>query len=182
MRNYKMVMSEEFFGMVRSGALDHWQGEVVPVRGPDRRIIGEATIVSVDHHDDGTVSVVVSSEINLDFGHGASIADIMRGQESMSFSFHEPEPDRDMPLLGALMGNAQIKWADPAPKVPHQPMRDDDVARWLKKVRDQYENNGWDERSSHSYWTVDGMLDEYRARADYGLSLDADLSELPDGW
>jgi hypothetical protein len=169
-----MVMSEEFFGLVREGALDYWQGEVVPVRGPDRRIIGEATIVSVDHRDDGTVSVVVSSEINLDFRSGASIADIMRGQESMSFRAAEPEPE--MPLLSALMKNEHIKWADAALKLQHQPNRDCDVARWLKAKRDAQG------RRSEEWWAIDEILDEYRARADYGLTLDDPLSELPDGW
>jgi hypothetical protein len=177
MRNYEMVMSEEFFEHVRSGALDHWQGEIVPVRGPDRRIIGEATIVSVDHRDDGTVSVVVSSELDMDFRNcGSSIAEVMRGRMSASFSAQEPEPE--MPLLGALMKNEHIKWADAAIKLPHQPNRDCDVARWLKAKRDAH----FAKFENEAYWAIDELLDEYRARADYGLTLDDPLSELPDGW
>ena len=56
---YNMVMTPAFFGAVRRGALDHWQGETVPVRGPNREIIGEATIVRVDQREDGNVWVIV---------------------------------------------------------------------------------------------------------------------------
>ena len=154
---YNMVMTPAFFGAVRRGALDHWQGETVPVRGPNREIIGEATVVSVDHREDGNVYVVVETELDLDHDKIARIAGLLRGRSPMSFKIPENI------------------------SVPHQPKRDDDVARWLKTLRDVYDpRGGVIERSS--YQMIDAILDEYRARADYGLTLDDDLSQLPDGW
>jgi hypothetical protein len=155
MSNYNLVMSEEFFGAVRRGAFDHWQGEIVPVRGPDKRIIGEATIVSVDHRENGSVYVVVSSEINLDYRSAEHIAGLMCDRSSMSF-----QPIQQKPPV----------------KLPHQPMRDDDVARWLKAKRDE------DGYKSTTYWEINELLDEYRARADYGFTLDHDMSELEGRW
>lgn len=57
-----------------------------------------------------------------------------------------------------------------------QPMRDDPVARWLKAKRDDPSMYG----NMDFYWGVDAMLDEYRTRADFGLSLEADITQLPD--
>ena len=154
---YNMVMTPAFFGAVRRGALDHWQGETVPVRGPNREIIGEATIVRVDQREDGNVWVIVETELDLDHDKVARIAGLLRGRSPMSFQIHE---------------NVSL---------PHQPKRDDDVARWLKTLRD-----GYDSRSGaiqRSCWhMLETFLDEYRARADYGLTLDDDLSQLPEGW
>ena len=175
MPKYHMVMSEEFFGPVEHGAFDHWIGEVIPVRGPDRRVVGEATVISVDHRDDGSVSVVVSSTIDMDFHSAESIADMLRGRASMSLKIQEPEPE--MPLLDALLGG-HWQWDKPTPpvRIPHQPMRDDDVARWLKAKRDENRPQGF-------FWTaIDHLLDEYRARADYGFTLDHDMSELEGRW
>jgi hypothetical protein len=176
MTDYKMVMSKEFIGAVKRGAFDHWVGETVPVRGPDRQIIGEATVTSVDHHDDGTVAVKVSTELALDYDGLARITGTLCGRDSMSFAPVEPDPA--MPLLDALAGKGNWHWDDDTPpvKLPHQPRRDDDVAKWLKAKRDE------DGYKSTTYWEIDTLLDEYRARADYGLTLDAPLSELPDGY
>jgi hypothetical protein len=55
-------------------------------------------------------------------------------------------------------------------------MRDDDVAKWLKAKRDSWGEN------SFSYTAIDELLDEYRARADYGFTLDHDMSELEGRW
>lgn len=180
MSDYKMIMSEEFIGAVKRGAFDHWVGEVVPVRGPDRQIIGEATVTSVDHKDDGTVAVEVSTELELNYNSLARVMAGLCGRESMSFSI--PEQDPPMPLLDALVGPGHWEWDDndPPGKMPHQPRRDDDVARWLKDKRNAYWDSCGDELSH--YWAIDDLLDEYRARADYGLSLDVPLSELPDGY
>ena len=153
---YNMVMTPAFFGAVRRGALDHWQGETVPVRGPNREIIGEATIVRVDHREDGNVYVIVETELDLEHDEVAQIAGLLRGRSPMSFS---------------------IK---PEDVVPHQPKRDDDVARWLKASRDKCLGT---DPGSRVYWhTLDDLLDEYRARADYGLTLDDDLSQLSEGY
>ena len=178
MSEYKMVMSEEFISTVARGAFDHWVGETVPVRGPDRKIIGEATVTSVDHRNDGTVSVEVTSELTLDYEGLARITGTLCGRDSMSFAV--PAQDPPMPLLDALLGSENWEWADDMPpvKLPHQPTRDDDVAKWLKAKRDEH----FSKFENESYWVIDELLDEYRARADYGLSLDADLSELPEGW
>lgn len=148
-----MVLTTEYFGEVKRGAFDHWKGETVPVRGPNREIIGEATIKSVDHREDGNVWVIVESELDPEvLGPGLrSVADIVRGRSGMSF----------------------------------QPKRDDDVARWLKAKRDEFSHDMWDSENLFDrtvYVAIDAMLDEYRARADYGLTLDDDLSELPDGY
>jgi len=145
MHSYNMVWTPEFSGSVKRGAFDHWKGVTVPLRGPNREIIGEATIKDVDHREDGNVYVVIESEVNA-ADHLRIIADTMRGQHRQAMSF----------------------------SIPHQPMRDDDVARWLKRVRDSY--------SRRQGEAIDALLDEYRARADYGLTLDDDLSELPDGY
>ena len=149
-----MVMTPAFFGAVRRGALDHWQGETVPVRGPNREIIGEATVVSVDQREDGNVWVIVETELDLDHDKVARIAGLLRGRSPMSFQIHE---------------NVSI---------PHQPKRDDDVARWLRQVRDSYGNHGRFGTNAHR--VIDDLLDEYRARADYGLTLDDNITQLPD--
>jgi hypothetical protein len=176
MSDYKMVMSEEFIGTVKRGAFDHWVGETVPVRGPDRQIIGEATVTSVDHRDDGTVAVEVSTELALDYDGLARITGTLCGRDSMSFAPVEPDPP--MPLLDALVGKGHWHWDDDTPRVrlPHHPMRDDDVAKWLKAKRDSWGEN------SFSYTAIDELLDEYRARADYGFTLDHDMSELEGRW
>ena len=54
----------------------------------------------------------------------------------------------------------------------HQPKRGDDVETWLKKWRD----DAFAEFDT-VYWTIDAMLDEYRLRADTGLTLDRPISE-----
>lgn len=149
MREYSMDM------VVTNGALDHWVGETVPLRGPDRRIIGEATVTSVDHRDDGSVSVVVSSKIDTGFEVADQVANLMTGREPMSFKVVEPA------------------------RLPHQPMRDDDVAKWLKAKRDEYV---WDGTQLAGYRIIDLLLEEYRARADYGFTLDHDMSELEGRW
>lgn len=144
MAEYSMDM------VVTNGALDHWVGETVPLRGPDRRIVGEATVTSVDHRDDGSVSVVVSSKIDTGFEVADQVANLMTGRAPMSFKVVEPA---------------------------HQPMRDDDVAKWLKAKRDELISDLGD-----GYWVIDQLLDEYRARADYGFTLDHDMSELEGRW
>ena len=154
--SYNMVMTPAFFDAVRRGALDHWQGEIVPVRGPNREIIGEAKVVSVDHREDGSVYVIVETELDLDHDKIARIAGLLRGRSPMSFKIHE---------------NVSI---------PHQPKRDDDVARWLKATRDGSSRNG--RYANIAYHVLNDLLDEYRARADYGLTLDDDLSQLPEGY
>ena len=138
--------------VVTNGALDHWVGETVPLRGPDRRIIGEATVTSVDHRDDDSVSVVVSSKIDTGFEVADQVANLMTGRAPMSFKVVEPA---------------------------HQPMRDDDVAKWLKAKRDEYI---WDGERLVQWFVIDLLLDEYRARADYGFTLDHDMSELEGRW
>ena len=144
---YNLIMTPEFFGEVKRGVFDHWKGETVPVRGPNREIVGEAKVLDVDHREDGIVYVIVETELDvIESGNIRSVADTIRGRSPMSFAF--------------------------------QPQRDDDVARWLKTLRDQY-----DRHFQRRVWGVlDAMLDEYRARADYGLTLDDDLSQLPDGY
>lgn len=168
-----MVLTPEFFGIVRRGAFDHWKGETVPVRGPDRRIIGEAKIVSVDHREDGQVWVMVESELDSEtLAPGLrGIAELVRGGQmpTMSFGFRRDLNDE----VEELMSEA------------YRPRRGDDVARWLKRQRDRYAHDAWDSENYHDLLThnaFDEALDEYRARADYGLTLDADLSELPDGY
>ena len=178
MTDYKMVMSEDFIGEVSRGSFSHWVGETVPVRGPDRQIIGEATITSVDHRDDGTVAVEVSSELSLNYESLASIPDVLCGRNSMSFSAVQDPP---MPLLDALVGKGHWHWDDDTPPVnlPHQPRRDDDVAKWLKAKRDEY---AWDGEKLAQWRVIDLLLDEYRARADYGFTLDHDISHLEGRW
>jgi hypothetical protein len=60
----------------------------------------------------------------------------------------------------------------------HRPLRDDDVARWLKAKRDIPEMYG----NYDYYYALDGLLNEYRARADHGLTLDDDISQLEGRW
>ena len=133
------------------------------MRGPNRELIGEATVTEV-RVDEESPTVYVTIESTIDPGQ-AGISDVAskvvgrRDIPAMSFRFL-PEPI----------------------SLPHQPKRDDDVARWLRKIRDQYQPSPFDSRESGAYWALDGVLDEYRARADYGLTLDDDLSQLPDGW
>jgi hypothetical protein len=83
-----------------------------------------------------------------------------------------------MPLLAALVGKGHWHWDDTPPvKLPHHPMRDDDVAKWLKAKRDEY-----GPLQQRQWRVLDGLLDEYRARADYGFTLDHDMSELEGRW
>jgi hypothetical protein len=65
-------------------------------------------------------------------------------------------------------------------RIPHQPKRDDDVARWLKARRDEYITDS--PGGLTSWHALDALLDEYRARADYGFDLDHDMSELEGRW
>ncbi len=53
----------------------------------------------------------------------------------------------------------------------HQPHRHDEVACWLKTKRDEFHSHvlGWS--------ILDGLLDEYRLRADYGKSLSDDIED-----
>lgn len=152
---YNVVMSPEYFGefvQVQPGAFDHWAGETVPVRNENREIIGEARIVSVDHREDGQVWMIVESELDMTHHSIARVAGLLRGRAPMNIRI--PEPD------------------------PHRPRRDDDVARWLKGRRDKHVNGDGDELPY--YWAIDSLLDEYRARADYGLTLDDDITQLPE--
>lgn len=55
---------------------------------------------------------------------------------------------------------------------PFQPKRDDAVATWLKRHRDAQED-----APAITYLLLDNMLDEYRLRADTGVTLDKDLDE-----
>jgi hypothetical protein len=151
MTEYHMVMCPEFFGKVERGVFDHWQGETIPVRSEDRTIIGEAFVKDVDHREDGNVYIVVETTLEVIEGsHVRSVADVMRGRESMSFALNHDVI------------------------TPHHPRRDDDVARWLKAKRD--------ESFGAAYLIIDSLLDEYRARADYGFTLDHDMSELEGRW
>ena len=52
-----------------------------------------------------------------------------------------------------------------------EPRRDDDVAVWLKRKRDEYAAN------SGSWFVVDNLLEDYRLHADTGGSLTEDVSE-----
>ena len=129
---------------IRLGAYAHWKGETVPVRGPNRELLGHAKVADV-FVDGNVLYVTIQTNLNLTYPGLRSIVEIVAGtRNGMSF----------------------------------QPMRDDPVAQWLKRKRDIPEMFG----NSDFYWAIDGLLDEYRARADYGLTLDADLSELPEGY
>lgn len=58
----------------------------------------------------------------------------------------------------------------------HRPRRGSDVEAWLKRHRD-----GWLPSSPSGadvHRALDGLLDEYRDRADYGLPLDAPLDGI----
>ena len=146
---YNLILTPEFFGEVKRGAFDHWKGETVPLRGPNRELIGEAKVLDVDHREDGIVYVIVETELDvIESGNIQSVADVIRGRSGMSFS------------------------------LPHHPERDDDVARWIKSVRDRFR---WGARNrTVSFNVLDDLLDEYRARADYGLTLDDDITQFPD--
>lgn len=47
----------------------------------------------------------------------------------------------------------------------HKPKREDGVARWLQRLRDQEASD------SIEYQTIDGLLGRYNDCADFGLSL-----------
>lgn len=58
-----------------------------------------------------------------------------------------------------------------------QPKRDDEIAAWLKRKRDTYEAP--EIAGKDPEWlAIDRILDEYRARADYGKSLTDSLDGL----
>lgn len=58
-----------------------------------------------------------------------------------------------------------------------KPAREDDVTAWLKRWRDRFPKFEECPEVDIAYDVIDGMLDDYRARADYGISLNG---ELPD--
>ena len=49
--------------------------------------------------------------------------------------------------------------------------RDDAVAQWLKRRRDEIDPQ------SCSWWDIDFMLDDYRLHADTGTPLSADVKQ-----
>jgi hypothetical protein len=66
----------------------------------------------------------------------------------------------------------------------HVPMRGDAVEKWLKGLRDQYRPVDWvdDVRGkrqipNREYAALDEALDEYRLRADTGLTLADDIAD-----
>ena len=125
-----------------SDAFDHWVGTTVPLRGPNRQIIGEATITDT-FVADGKLTVTIETSVDVGI---REVADTILG-------------DR--------------------PAMSFRPMRDDPVAEWLKAKRDACAIP----INIAGFSAIDDILDEYRARADYGLTLDADISEeLPDGY
>lgn len=141
MNSYHIVMTPECFGIVKRGAFDHWIGETVPLRGPNREIIGEATVKDVDHREDGNVHVTVESTLDssVTAERVANLFKIRNGEYStMSF----------------------------------QPQRDDEVAKWIKEVRDRFR---WGARNrTVSFNVLDDLLDEYRLHADTGVPLNSD--------
>jgi hypothetical protein len=54
------------------------------------------------------------------------------------------------------------------------PERHDDVDRWIKRYRDNWER--WGGRTAEWY-ALDDLLDDYRRHADTGTPLDQDVSE-----
>jgi hypothetical protein len=57
----------------------------------------------------------------------------------------------------------------------NQPMRDDDVARWLKRRRDENKRNGV--LAEVCAWVaIDDLLEDYREHADTGTPLDAEVN------
>lgn len=54
------------------------------------------------------------------------------------------------------------------------PRRDDEVAAWLKRRRDEWRHPRWSDISVTPAVVANWLLDEYRERADYGLALDED--------
>lgn len=55
----------------------------------------------------------------------------------------------------------------------HQCRRDDDVAAWLKRRRDEFEQG---KGSEADYWDIlDNLLDDYRLHADTGTPLDTEV-------
>lgn len=147
MKDYHLVVQQ-----VAQGAFDHWVGQTVPLRGPDRQIIGEATVKLVEQREDGNVCVVVESQVDLNRVGMQPVTDVLQGRSGMSFS------------------------------VPHQPKRDDDVARWLRAKRERFMSHDLTAADMRSWTVIDDLLNEYRARADYGLTLDDNLSALPEGY
>lgn len=62
---------------------------------------------------------------------------------------------------------------------PHRPCRDDDIAAWLKRMRDGSDGHpGLGPGITHD--AIDGLLDRYRECADYGLTLRPEDDERGD--
>ena len=159
--NYTMAVGPGWHGRTKVDphAFDSWVGQTVPLRGPNRELIGEATVTEVRVTEDSVVHVTVESSVDPGAAGIKDVASKVVGRRdlpAMSFRFM-PEERRVV--------------------LPHQPRRDDDITRWLKAKRDEYALPCRISRSA-----VDALLDEYRARADYGLTLDDDMSALPDGY
>lgn len=59
---------------------------------------------------------------------------------------------------------------------PHRPKRDDDVAAWIKRMRNEHLPT-----VDHAPWeTLDNLLDDYRLHADTGTRLDE--TAMDEGW
>lgn len=56
------------------------------------------------------------------------------------------------------------------------PHRDDAVVAWLREQREQYEGSP---AFASGYNAIDGLLDDYKLRADLGKSLSDDMSTEP---
>ena len=63
-----------------------------------------------------------------------------------------------------------------APPGPHRPMRGSDVEAWLKRRRDVYDGQAGGEETS-LWMELDSLIDDYRRRADFGLT----LNDHPEG-
>jgi hypothetical protein len=69
----------------------------------------------------------------------------------------------------------QLEWAAVLKAKAHRPRRDDDVAAWLKRMRDAYP-----EGDATARFAVDRLLDRYRECADHGLTLRLEDDERGD--
>jgi hypothetical protein len=135
-----------------------------------------------DTHAEGAHGVwVTDEEVRGRIQHGdrlylpATVV-IVNGQVMVQLPHVDGVPDRMIAL--------HREWFDEVPAdavghdlLPHRddllPHRDDVVAAWLRERRgERPERSTW-----ASYDAIDALLDEYRLRADLGLSLTAEIPE-----
>lgn len=134
-------------------------------RGPKRDIGGGTlcprcfTIAAVDKGIHIFWHARVEWRDGQDVQEGQRLAGLRGGWQPRWNAFNPNDPDSAIVLPGEDFRRLRSGWRQ-------SPNREDSVARWLVSERDAHHV------SSREWRVLDGLLDDYREKADYGLALD----------